>query len=435
MGHASTAPVNEKQVARKVWRRILPVLCAVFFCAWLDKINIGFAALQMNAELGLSNTSFGLAAGFFSLGYVLFTVPGALMLKRVDARLWIGIMMILCGLSSMATAFVSNVPQLLGARAVLGIAESSLYPACILLLGRWLPNEYRGRAVSFLLLTIPVAFASSGPVAGALLKLHGMLGLSGWQWLFLIEALPTFLAAYVVLSRLERRVEDARWLEPDEKNWLLKRLEDEASTITRARPDADAVRSAFASVRIWVFAAVNFCLGAITGITFFLPLMVKSMGFSTTHTGFLVAVPLIGGALTLPLWGRWTDRVERRELVVASAGFAIAAGLLGAALLLPSPWALAAFALAMCGVFGNISAITLLPYAILSGAGVVVGVAIINTANNLGQFGGSYLIGKLSDWTGTYAAAMAALGLMALFAALVALSLGLMRRKGCENPA
>lgn len=427
----------EKRTMRKIHLRILPLLAMAFLFSWLDKVNIGFAALQMNADLGFSNTIFGLAAGIFSIGYMLFVLPGTLIMQRVGARQWISLALIASGIFSMATAFVTKVEEILIVRALLGMAEASLAPTMFVFLGLWFPNEYRGRAVSILLLVSPIALIIGGPASTALLAMDGILSLAGWQWLFIIEALPTIIVAVAIFFLLRNKPDETRWLAPAEKKWLHDRLVSERCSVTSVPKSAASARHAFGSRRLWTLAFVNFGFGIVgPGPLFFMPLVVKSMGLSTMSTGLLVTLPAILGGISLPFWGKWADRARKRETVLAAAGCMIAIGFLVTAALLPSLWAIAGLSLVMIGLYGSSVSSALLPYSFLSGTAVAVGIAVMNTAISIGGFGGSLLVGRLSDLTGSYATALTWLGLIALaVAVLLVMHMIFDRKRSPDNGA
>ncbi len=402
----------ERATMFKLGRRIVPLMAAALFCSYLDKVNLGFAALQMNEDLGFSNSDFGAGAGFFAVGYALAGIPSALLMHRFGARRWISAIMIAWGLASAATALVTRPQELILVRLLLGIAEAGFSPGVVLYFSAWFPNEYRGRVLSSFFMIGPVGLLVAGPVSSALLSLDGWLGIAGWQWLFIIEALPTFLIAFVVLRLLRDNPADAHWLTQPERDWLQQRL----ASARRAIETTHVGRSVWhtlADTRVWTLALVYLGLGTSgIGATFFLPLMIQSMGFSIWSTGFITALPAALGLLALPLWGMWADRARVREAIVAVTCCTIAAGMVGTAMLLPSAWALLPLSLVFVGFYGCVPTFWTLPSVFLVGAHAAAGIAFINIAGNLGNFTGPALLGWMSDLTHSYA-----LGLMCLAAA------------------
>jgi MFS family permease len=411
----------ERRTIRRVGWRVVPLMALVFLTGHLDRVNIGFAALRMNEDLGFSNTVFGTGAGFFALGYVLAAIPSALMLHRIGARRWIAIMMLAWGLCSAATAFVTTPSQLLFVRALLGAAEAGFAPGAIYFFSRWFPGEYRGRVLGAFLLINPLAFVVGGPVSAALLTWDGIGQLAGWQWLFLIEALPTIPLALIVLRYLDSGPHEAQWLRIEERVWLESRLEAEARA-SHADRENGALRQVIRLPRVWHLCALSLAFStAGVGIMFFLPLIVRATGFSQSVTGWVVTLPAIVGGLSLPLWGRWTDRAISREYVVAAACAMLAFGLACAALTLPSHWAILALCIAMAGYNGCVVAFWPLAPAFLVGALAAAGIAVINVVGNLGIFFGPALLGWMTDRTGSHASGLACLSLAATVAVILAL--------------
>lgn len=408
----------EAATMRRVGWRIVPLAGLMLLCAYMDKINIGFAALQMNADLGFSGSAFGLGAGAFAFGYALFALPSTMLLHRFGARRWLSLIMVAWGLCSAATAFVTNVESLVLVRFALGMAEAGFSPGIILYFSYWFPEAYRGRVLGWFLFVHPLALVICGPLSGLLLTLDGALGLAGWQWLFLVEAAPTLIVALFVFRLLTDVPATASWLPADERSWLAGRLADERSTIEATSGGRVSIRHALADRRVWLLGFVNLAVGtAGIGSLFFTPLIVQSMGFSDVGTGLMVALPGLIGGITLPLWGWWTDRARTRERVVAAACLMLALGLAAEAALLPSAWAIIPLCIAMIGFNGMIVAFWTLPSSFLVGVGAAAGIATINIAGNLGTFSGPYLLGWLSDVTRGYGTGLVALAAIALVAA------------------
>lgn len=403
----------ERQTMKKVWWRVAPLLAVVTFFSNLDKVNVSFAAVTMNQALGFSNTVFGAGSGFFALGYLAFAVPSTLLLHRLGARRWISLIMIAWGLCSAATAFVTTAEGFFFVRFLLGMAEAGYVPGTILYFSYWFPDAYRGRVLGSILFILPLGQIIGGAASSVLLSQDQLLGLAGWQLMFLAEALPTLFLASAVFLLLRDRPADARWLSPEEKDWLGRRLEGEERRVVGAQGTLSVGRT-FADPRVWLLVAINLGINtAGLGAILFLPLMIRSMGFSIWDTGFISALTAAAAAIAIPLWGVWADRSRSRELVVAAACFTVAAGVSGTALLMPSPWALVPICLVFIGFFGYLPAFWALPSAFLTGASAAAGIAFVNIAGNLGLFTGPSLMGWIKDLSGDYGLGLNCLGVAA----------------------
>jgi len=405
---------------RPIAWRIVPLLALVLLLSYLDKVNIGFAALQMNRALGLSNASFGFAAGIFALSYALAAVPSTIAFQRVGARRWIALMMLLWGCCSAATGFVSTTRELIAARLALGAAEAGFTPAVIFYLNSWFPAKFRGRILGIFLAILPISIVVGGPLSTLFLAWDGFLGLAGWQLLFVFEGLPTVLLGFVVWRFLPNGPEDAKWLETSDREWL-------ASELTAGMKSAgtswgDGIRPAPPSFVGRRFVLLLVCYLGITtagtGALVFLPLLIRTMGFSVRSSSLLAAGPALIAAATLPLWGLWTDRSTSREWVVAATCISLGIGLVAARLLFPSPWALLPLTLAFVGFFGSVAPFWTLPSSFLAGSQAAAGIATLNVAGNLGAFFGPMLLGWLADRFGGYEPALIAVSGVALLAAI-----------------
>ena len=402
--------------------RIVPLLAAVLLLSYLDKVNIGFAALQMNKALGLSNSTFGLAAGLFALSYALAAIPSTILLRRFGARRWISWAMLVWGLCSAATAFVASPKQLMVARVALGAAEAGFTPGVIFYLNSWFPKAYRGRILGSFLAILPVSIVVGGPLSSALLGWDGLMGFSGWQWLFLIEGLPTVLLAPAVRIFLADTPGDARWLGAADRVWLKVKLDaeaDEMAVSLLARPSQSGSPRAPLRRRAAMLGLVY--LGISTsgaGALIFLPLLIRSMGFSIRASSALAAFPALVSAAMLPLWGYWADRVERREWVVAATCLSLCIGLAGTAVVIPSAWALIPLTLAFIGYFGSVAPFWTLPSSFLTGVAAAATIAAINVTGNIGAFFGPALLGSLSDRFGSYSPGLFFMATVALAASI-----------------
>jgi len=358
--------------------------------------------VQMKQALGLSNAALGVAGGFVGIGYAIAAVPSTLALQRVGARRWMSLLMFVWGLCSAGTALVANRGELAFARVLLGIAEAGFAPGLILYLTYWLPSEYRGRVLASVLMFTSAVSVISGPIGSGLLSMDGFLGLAGWKWLFIVAGLPTVVLACVVFRFLPDRPADAPWLTRTQRDWLAERLAAQAQSAAAVQGHRIGWR---ALTNIWVVLLAVAYLGMLTSgnvLGSFLPLIVRSMGFSVGHLGFVLAVPPLLAMLLQPLWGVWSDRAQRREMVVVAGCLMQALALCCAGALLPSPWALVPLSVAVVARLGTTAPFWTLPPAFLTGTSAAAGIAVINLAGNLGGFTGPSLMGWASDAAGSY---------------------------------
>ena len=427
----------ERETITKIWWRIVPLLAAGLVLDSLDRGNLALAAVQMKQALGLSNAALGFAGGFVGIGYAIAAIPSTLALQRVGARRWLSLLMLVWGLCSAGTAWVANRNELAFARILLGVAEAGFAPGLILYLTFWLPSEYRGRMLASILMVISLVGVIAQPIGTGLLSLNGALGLAGWKWLFLVEGLPTVALAFVVFRFLPDRPADARWLQPEQRDWLTERLAAQARSVEALPGHKVGWR---ALTNIWVVLLAVTYLGMLTSgnvLAGFMPLVVKSMGFSIGQLGFVLAVPHLLTLLTQPLWGFWSDRAQRREIVVVTGCLLQVLGLCCAGALLPSAWALVPLTVAIAARFGTTAPFWNLPPAFLTGTSVAAGIAVINLAGNLGAFTGPALMGWASDATGSYGGGLLVGAAPTLIAAVILTAMAFRRsaRPAVPSPA
>lgn len=411
----------ETKTIGRVTARIVPFLILCYFVAYLDRVNVGFAALTMNRDLGISQTAYGLGAGIFFLSYFLFEVPSNLFLERFGARRWIARIMISWGILSGLMATVQGEWSFYLVRLLLGIAEAGFFPGIIFYLTLWFPAAYRARIIGYFMAAIPLSSVLGAPLSGALLGLDGVAGLHGWQWLFVVEAVPAVLLAGVVLFYLTDRPLEATWLPTEGRVWLAERLEQEQ----RHRESAQhfTVVQALLNPRVLALSLVYF--GAVAcnyGIGFFLPQIVKAFGLTNLQTGFVTAIPYVVGTISIVYWGRRSDRTGERKGHAAFALFVAGTGILAASFLTDPTMKMISFSVAAFGVFGCLPVFWALPTSFLSGAAAAGGIAIINSIGNLSGFAGPYAMGYIKDATGSYEGGLqllAALGFMAMVLVLV----------------
>ena len=389
----------------------------LYVTSFLDRVNVSFAALTMNKEIGLDDFSYGLGAGIFFIGYFLFEVPSNVILARIGAKVWIFRIMLTWGIVSMATAFVHERNSFFVLRFLLGAAEAGFFPGMVLYLTYWFPQRMRARYFAQFLAAVPLASAIGGPLSSYILTLDGFHGLHGWQWLFLLEGLPSCLLAFAVLYFLTDKPEWARWLNDAEKQTIASAL------IQDAAPQRD-LWAGLRDKRVWLLSIADF--GIVTGlygIGLWIPQMVQAMGFSNFETGFVVSIPYIASMLGMIVWGYSSDRLHERTWHVAIAAFVAAGGLTVAALSHRPAESVLALSVAAIGIYSALSTFWALPPSFLGGTAAAGGIALINSISNLGGFVGPYLMGWLKAHTGGYAAGMAALSFILVFSAVVVLML------------
>jgi ACS family tartrate transporter-like MFS transporter len=385
-------------------------------------VNIGFAALQMNQDLGLSPAVYGFGAGIFFVGYVLFEVPSNLMLARIGARRWIARIMITWGIIACAMMFVRGPSSLYVLRFLLGAAEAGFFPGMIYYLAGWYPAAERARAIARFMVAIPLSGVIGGPISGMLLNLHGAWGLAGWQWLFLLEGLPAVILGFVVLARLPDRPRDAAWLSSEESAWLEDRLKGE-SLGTEHGP---SVRQALGHPTIWALA-ILFLVGNAFGVYvlgLWLPQIVRDVsGLGNFGVGVLSAIPSLVGAVAMVLAGAHSDRTGERPVHIGVAAAVAAVGLLVSASLGSTGVVLFGLSLASAGLLSMHGPFWLLPSTFLRGSAAAAGIALITSVANIGGFLGPYAMGLLKGATGTYRSGLLMLALLSLSGAALALRL------------
>lgn len=410
---ASDVPAldQENAVFRKVVRRIVPFLVLCYVVSYLDRVNVGFAKLQMSDDLGFSEAAYGLGAGLFFIGYFLLEVPSNLMLQRVGARAWIARIMISWGLVSASFVFVTNEATFYVLRFLLGAAEAGFYPGVILYCTYWFPSHRRARVIAMFMSAIPVAGIFGNPLSGWIMDtFQGVRGWEGWQWMFLLEAIPAVVIGVATLFYLDNSVRAAQWLTDEEKAVVERAIaEDSAHQSVHGR-----VWDAFREPKVWLMCLIYFCfvMGQYA-LTFWMPTFVESTGIEgNLAIGVLSAVPFLAALVAMNLFGRSADRRRERRwhLVVPSlmgaVGFSLAAGWTGSTVL-----SLAALSFAAAGVLTCAPLFWSLPTAFLGGTAAAVGLAAINSVGNLAGFVGPYMIGALKDATGSTSIPMYVLAL------------------------
>ena len=405
---------------RKVRWRLIPFLFLLYIVAYLDRVNVGFAAIDMNRDLGFSGAVYGMGSGIFFLSYTSLEVPSNLLLTRFGVRVWIARIMFTWGVISTAMIFVNSAATFYVLRFLLGAAEAGFFPGIIYYLTHWFPARERARAVGLFMTATALAGVIGAPVSSALLQLDGALGLRGWQWLFLIEGLPAILLTPVVLMKMTERPSDAAWLTPDERDYLSREIAAEQAQTTHAHV---TLREALLSARLWIATVPYLCIViAFYGVSFWLPQIVQSSsGLGSATVVLLSAIPYVAATMGLVLFGASSDRLRERRWHVAVACAIGAVGFL-LTVMLPQTLAvsLAALSLAAFGIWGTLGPYWALPTAFLRGTAAAGGIALVNSVGNVGGFVGPILVGRIRDSTGQFAPGLLTLaGILVLGAAVV----------------
>ena len=419
-------------VVRILTFRLVPFLFLLYIVAYLDRINLGFAALQMQRQLGFTDSMYGLGAGIFFAGYFLFQVPSNLVLARVGARRWIAVLMVMWGIVSASMCMVTGVRSFYTLRFLLGAAEAGFFPGVILYLKTWFPAQARARTVARFMTAAPLSGVVGGPLSGALLGLQGKSGLAGWQWMFLLEGVPAIVLGGIAWIYLVDRPADAAWLAPAQKSWLQRVLQNETIEVAQSRG-----RGAIQVWPILVLSLVYFGLNTVSyGVSLWLPTLIKSLsGMSNLAIGVLSAVPYVTAAVAMVFVGLHSDQSRERRWHTAVPAFAGAISLSVAAHTNSVGATTALISITVLGVFSMMGPFWAMPTALLSGTAAAVGVAVINSIGNLGGFFGPYTIGALRNSTGSFKQGLLVVGAALAVSGCLALTLKYRERGDVENSA
>jgi ACS family tartrate transporter-like MFS transporter len=413
-----------KTALNKTAARLLPFLCLLYFINYIDRVNIGFAALTMNQDLGLTASVFGVGASMFFVGYVLCEVPSNIIMIRVGARRWIARIMISWGIVSASMSLVGGAHSFYAVRFLLGIAEAGFFPGIIFFLTQWFPAAHRARMIGLFMIGMPLSGVFGAPISTFILTcFDGLLGLPGWRWMFLVEAAPAILLGLACLRFLVDRPADATWLTPQERNWLETELD-------RERRATDAVRSyrvaeALMNPRVLLLCVFFFFLGCgLVGSVFWIPQIIRTFGLSTMAVGVVTMVPYVASVIAMVLWTRHSDATGERAwhvitpVTTSALGFGIAWLWLGTPVV-----AVLGLSLACVGIYATFPVFWTWPTSFLTGPAAAASVALITTAGNVAGIVAPAVIGWTRDATGGFAAAMAGLGVSLLIAAGLGLAL------------
>jgi ACS family tartrate transporter-like MFS transporter len=435
----------EQTTMRKVYLRILPFAALTYFMCYLDRINVGFAALTMNKDLGLDAATYGMAAGMFFWGYVIAEVPSNIILEKVGARIWIARIMVTWGIISGATAYSRELAPLVtvplewlgiishetalanGAhysfmtiRFLLGLAEAGLFPGFVLYFTYWFPDKYRARINSGFTLALPIAVATGAPISTALLGLDGSWGLRGWQILYVVEAIPTVLIGVVAFFYLTDVPARAHWLNDEQRGWLAQRIGGEQRQIAAAH--GVGILRSFWDPKV-IMLALNY-IGIVTaslGMLLFLPTIIKELGISNMQVGWITMIPYICGAIAMVFCGWLSDRIGERRWLLFWTCVLSALGLIIAGLTIGTWWSVVGMSIAAAGFYGTKGPFWAMPTMFLTGAAAASGIAWINSLGNLGGFFGPSIVGWAKNMSGSYAGGLYALAAFAIASAIISL--------------
>lgn len=413
----------EAATMRAVSWRLMPFLLAAYIICYIDRVNVGFASLQMNKAVGIDPKTYGLGAGIFFIGYFILEVPSNLALERFGARKWIARIMITWGFVSMAFALIGGPTSFLVLRFLLGASEAGFFPGVILYLTYWYPSVYRAKIIGIFMVAIPVAGMIGSPVSGAILGMDGILGLGGWQWIFILEALPALILGVYAFAWLTDKPKDAAWLAPEQRAWLLRTLETERSRTPKVSHDSvwKVMTNKYVLIMALVYAGAS---GASTSLALWMPQLVKAYGLTNFNTGLVNAVPFAIAAVWMILWGHNSDKTGERVwhnalplmwMVVALILTFWASSLW---MIIPLLTLIAAGTYASKGPFWALSSEWLGP------ASAAAGLAQINALGNLSSFFFNYLLGYIKDETGSFPLALMPIAAVATLGAISVLTIG-----------
>jgi D-galactonate transporter len=414
---------DEKVLLAKLRWGLLPFLLLLYVVAYLDRINVGFAAMQMKEQLQLSDRVYGLGAGIFFVGYFLFQVPSNLVLQRIGARRWIATLMVIWGVISSAMALVHSAESFYGLRFALGAAEAGFFPGVVFYLRSWFPPSARAGVMALFMTAGPISGVIGGPISGILLDMQRPGGLAGWQWMFLIEGLPAIVLGAAAYFYLRDKLEDAGWLSADEKAWLRAKLQEENVAPAKASGTGRSSMAWLTDPTIWMLGLVYFCLNTCTyGVTLWLPSAVHSFSnLSNVALGFLSAVPYLTAAILMVLVGADSDRTGERRWHASLSAIAGACALVAAAYSGSTALSIAAFAVALSASNGMVGPFWALASGAVSEAAAASGIAAINAVGNLGSGVGPYWIGYLRTATGGFRAGFLSVAVLMGLASVVIL--------------
>jgi MFS family permease len=421
----STDPAAfERDTLARVARRCIPLLLFGYIVAFIDRVNIGFAAITASKDLGMSPQVFGFGAGVFFYAYLIFEVPSNYVLERVGARKWLARIMVTCGLVAGAMVFVRGTWSFYTVRFLLGAVEAGLFPGVMLYLTYWFPKQYRARYVGMFAIGIPMASVIGSPISGLILNLDGVFGFKGWQWLYVLEAIPGVIIGVLIWLCLTDQPRDARWLTLEQRTWLQQTIDKERESHPEKAPRRNLFQSLrlLADTRVIALSIVFFGTGMPSyALSFWTPQMVHDFGFGNVLTGLVSAIPFACGSIAMILWARHSDRARERKWHTAIAAFVAAAGMMACFFVTSPLVTMIALSFAALGVFGLKGPFLSAVSESFSKETAAVGIAMIVSIGNLAGSASPSLIGFVKEHLGTYPPGLVAVGLCSLIGGLVML--------------
>jgi ACS family tartrate transporter-like MFS transporter len=427
--------ILEATTMRRVSWRLMPFLVASYLLCYIDRVNVGFASLQMNKAVGIDPKIYGLGAGIFFVGYFILEVPSTLALEKFGARKWIARIMLSWGVISACCALIAGPWSFLVLRFLLGAAEAGFFPGVILYLTFWYPAEYRAKIVGIFMVAIPMAGLIGSPISGAILGMSGVLGLGGWQWIFILEAIPTIVLGVMAFAYLSDRPNDAKWLTPEQRDWLNAKLEGERRRTARIKPTSlwKVMTNKYVLIMALVYAGAA---GASTSLALWMPQMVKSFGLTNFETGLVNAVPFGIAAVWMILWGRNSDRTGERVWHNALPLAWMVLALLGTFFATGNLWVtIALLTLIAAGTYASKGPFWALSSEWVGTAVAAAALAQINALGNLSGFFFNYMIGYIKDETGSFPLAMLPIAVVATLGVISLLAIGSKQPRTVPIPA
>lgn len=422
----------EKKTIRKVTRRIIPLLFLLYIISYLDRANVGYAALEMNEALGLTSKMFGLVTGIFFIGYFLFEVPSNILMQKFGARVWITRILFTWGIISMATGFAQNATQLYVIRFLLGIAEAGLFPGIILYLTYWFRAKERASTIAMFMTAIAVSYIIGAPVSTLIIDHIHWMNVPGWRWMFIIEGAPAVILGFVTYFYLTDRPEQAKWLTAEEKNWLMSELRKDEELREKQGRQASSHKTALIDPKLWYLALIYFVYTAGTlGVGYWMPQIIKGLSsyLSNTQIGFIATIPYIIASIVMNYWSRRSDRTGERRMHTALPLLVAGLTLLSVGMVSNPFIAMIFITISLAAMYCFKGPFWSLPTMILSPATVAVGIAVINSIGSLGGFVGPYAVGWLKDATGKMQAGLIFLSMILIIAFLLVLAMKFEQRR------